>query len=124
MMEFQRPERLLFLAGTAAFLLALFLGRRRKLVVVPSLRIWSEVVRPLRPRIRARLVEALSTLLATAAFAALVVAAARPSVESETEARLDVVLLVDTSSSMSARDPATGSTRHETAAAIAESLVA
>ena len=123
-MTFERPERLFFLAGAVVFLLALFLGRKRSLVVVPSLRIWREVVRPLRPRLRARLVDALSTLLATAAFAALVVAAARPSVESEEEARLDLVLLVDTSSSLRARDEATGRTRHEAAVAIAESLVA
>lgn len=123
-MILERPDRLVFLLGAAAFLLALFFRRRSRLVVVPSLRIWEELLRPRRPRLRARLADAAATLLALAAFGALVLAAARPAVEKEAEARLDLVLVIDTASSLAARNAPGAPTRHEVAVAAAESLLA
>lgn len=108
-MTLERPAMLAIGALALAVLLLLYLVvRRRVRVEVPALRLWREVERDLaRSGGLGKLRRSLSLLLHALAVLFAAIALAAPSCNAPTERAARLVLVVDTTASMGARDGAT-----------------
>lgn len=123
---FGNPWGLLLALAAIPLLLLFVLRARRKLQAVGSLLFWQAIARDQRQaqtpfkRLRSNLVLVLLLL----ALAALTYGLAEPIIKADARSGRALLILIDTSASMSARDEARGPTRLESAQARARELLA